>query len=92
MTTYFCTIDSIRRHHPEVSDTTPRTPTPIHPSLLTHPLYVYIRKQVFQSKLGQFAASAGAATFGFWVVWPLEVLKASCVVVLVEGRENAAAA
>lgn len=31
--------------------------------------------QVFQTKLGQFVASAGAATFGFWVVWPLEVLK-----------------
>lgn len=47
MTTYFVTVDSIRRHHPDV----------------------------FQSKLGQFLASAGAATFGFWVVWPLEVLK-----------------
>jgi hypothetical protein len=31
--------------------------------------------EVFQTKFGQFVASAGAATFGFWVVWPLEVLK-----------------
>ena len=30
---------------------------------------------MFQTKIGQFLASAGAATFGFWVVWPLEVLK-----------------
>ncbi|TFJ86963.1 hypothetical protein NSK_002050 [Nannochloropsis salina CCMP1776] len=47
MTTYFVTVDAIRRHHPSV----------------------------FQTKIGQFLASAGAATFGFWVVWPLEVLK-----------------
>lgn len=33
---------------------------------------------MFQSKLGQFVVSAGAATFGFWVVWPLEVLKVTC--------------
>jgi hypothetical protein len=29
----------------------------------------------FDSRLGQFCASAGAATFGFLLVWPLEVLK-----------------
>mgnify|MGYP000122277999 CR=1 FL=1 len=30
---------------------------------------------VFSQPLGQFLASAGAATFGFWLVWPFEVLK-----------------
>lgn len=47
MTTYFCLIDSIRRHFP---------------SAFSHPL-------------GQFLSSACSATLGFWLVWPLEVLK-----------------
>lgn len=31
--------------------------------------------EIFKTQFGQFVASAGAATFGFWVVWPFEVLK-----------------
>lgn len=30
---------------------------------------------LFSNPLGQFAVSAGAATLGFWIVWPAEVLK-----------------
>lgn len=30
---------------------------------------------LFTSISGQFIASAGAATLGYWIVWPLEVLK-----------------
>ena len=30
---------------------------------------------LFSSQLGQFVVSGGGATFGFFLVWPLEVLK-----------------
>lgn len=86
MTTYFVTIDSVRRHHPEVGGTLKdaRLRTHMHNTTTTtcprsnhnRSAHTINNNQVFQSKLGQFAASAGAATFGFWVVWPLEVLKA----------------
>jgi hypothetical protein len=29
----------------------------------------------FDSKMGQFLASGSAAMIGFWVIWPLEVIK-----------------
>lgn len=38
----------------------------------------YVRRRhprTFDTMLGQFCVSAGAATSGFWVVWPFEVLK-----------------
>jgi solute carrier family 25 (mitochondrial carnitine/acylcarnitine transporter), member 20/29 len=38
----------------------------------------YIRRNhplVFSNPLGQFLASSMSATLGFWLVWPLEVLK-----------------
>jgi len=31
--------------------------------------------EIFSTASGQFVASAGAATLGFWLVWPAEVLK-----------------
>ena len=31
--------------------------------------------RLFESKFGQFLASGGAATFGFFIIWPLEILK-----------------
>jgi len=46
MTTYFCTVDILRRN-----------------------------TSLFDSLTGQFVASAGAATLGYWIVWPFEVLK-----------------
>jgi len=49
MTTYFCLVDSGRRHFPE---------------------------QFAQPLLGPFLTSGLAATFAWWLVWPLEYMKA----------------
>eukprot|EP01116_Phalansterium_solitarium_P003888 TRINITY_DN14723_c0_g1_i1.p1 TRINITY_DN14723_c0_g1~~TRINITY_DN14723_c0_g1_i1.p1 ORF type:complete len:281 (-),score=67.60 TRINITY_DN14723_c0_g1_i1:228-1070(-) len=37
--------------------------------------YVRRKTNAFDSKFGQFLASGGCATVGFWIVWPFETLK-----------------
>lgn len=97
MTTYFVTIDSIRRHHPEIFKTKLGRCVCVCFSVCLSFLAFFFSTRCFSFHIpkrhtyshsqnlltlshihthtGQFVASAGAATFGFWVVWPLEVLK-----------------